>query len=150
MIKQCRKYKILLFVLLLCSIITIYFMPKSLGNILKLNQFSLEQPIYCTFVDITSGGTGNISAADLGTLLPLFDAVTISGPVFYKNAVQNGDMINLYLAIPDGDGYKHVTLELIVENGYAVFLNIDNKGYWVINGSNKVVEFMNTVRLLIN
>lgn len=145
-VRQKNIYKTIALILLLCIAAVFYFAPKPLKDVLKLENYNEDFSIFCDVLDMTNKTTGSVATSDTRQLLSFFDTVKVSGPVFYKNAVVNGDIVLLILAIPDRDGYQSVNIELIVENGEKVFLNIGEKGYWIVDGDDEIVKLMETVR----
>lgn len=60
--------------------------------------------------------------------------VRLLGPLPPKRGYSNGKAISVYTAQKEGDGWDQHTIELFLENGNRVSLNIDNRGYVILSG----------------
>lgn len=133
----------------------IYFKPKPLKEVFETENVQADGLMYITVFDISNYTSKNIVGPAMDLLAPANDEVgsllhdvSISGPVFYRNTSLNSDLMNLYIALPLQDGnYQRVTIELLLSRGevreaYSVFINVNNKGYFVTAGKEIVAEFI--------
>lgn len=157
-----KKYRTIVIIAFISILLAVYFRPRTLWDTLGLEDVESNGTTYCTFYDISQGNNGNWSGTSselLGQSNELFGSllheVSISGPVFYKNAVINPDLVNLYFSFPKQNGSEHRrTVELILSYGYdsdhySAFINIDNRGYFVTSGKSEIVLFINKARNIV-
>ena len=145
-----KHYIVAIAVVLLLS--ALFFRPRPLRQTLPLTQVDLNGDAYCTMVTLSSGKSHTLSGP--GHMLfgpghdffgPLLDQVVVVGPFFYKNGAVNPQLVNLYLALPNGDGtYRQITVELLLEHSTdgvlaQTFVNVDGRGYWVVSGHEALV-----------
>lgn len=148
------KYLFILFILIAVTLF-FYFRPKTLWDRLDLGGFDKEGIAYAGLADISQGHNENWSGPVEELLGPsnelfgdLFHKVSLSGPVLYKKAAINPDLVNLYLSLPKKDGtHEKRTLELILSYGeipdkYSAFINLDKKGYFVTSGKSILASFI--------
>lgn len=139
--------------------LVLYFKPKPLGDKLGLEGMDSSGTAYCTFLDISEGPNKDWSGPALDLLGQtnelfglLLHEVSLSGPVFYKKASINPDLVNLYFSLPKEDGtYEKRTVEIILSYGenkdtYSAFINLDKKGYFVPAGKENLASFIQKVR----
>lgn len=154
-----RKHRAIVIIVFISILLAVYFRPRTLRDTLGLEDVEPNGTAYCGFYDIIqvnsedwSGTVSELLGKSNELFGPLLHEVSISGPVFYKNAVINPDLVNLYLALPKEDGtYKRYTVELILSYGYtsdaySAFINIDNKGYFVTSGKSVIASFIQKAR----
>ena len=60
--------------------------------------------------------------------------VELLGPFPPKRGYSNGKAVSVYTAQRAGDSWDRHTIELFLENGHRVSLNIDNRGYVILSG----------------
>lgn len=150
-----KKYRALVIIVFIVILLAVYFRPRTLWDTLGLEDVEPNGTTYCGLFDIIqlnneswSGTVSELLGKSNELFGPLLHEVSISGPVFYKNAVINPDLVNLYFALPKEDGtYKRCTVELILSYGYtsdaySAFINIDNKGYFVTSGKSVIASFI--------
>lgn len=154
-----KKYRFIVIIAFVSILIAAYFRPKTLWDRLGLEDMDSNGIAYCTSVDVSQGNNENWSV-NVSELLgqsnelfgPLFHEVSISGPVFHKNAVINPDLVNLYFSFPKKNGtHQRRTVELILSYGdipdaYYAFINIDNRGYFVTSGKSDIASFIHKAR----
>ncbi len=160
MIKKAKKkYIAIAIIVFICILLATYFRPRTLFDTLGLEDLESNVIIYCGLHDISQANNENWSGTASELLGqsnelfgPLFQEVTLSGPVFYKKAVINPDLVNLYVSLPKEDGiYQPRTVELILSYGdnsdkYSAFINIDNRGYFVTSGKSVIASFIQKAR----
>lgn len=158
-----NKHKIIIIAIIIFVLLIIYFRPRTLWDRLGLSDIDSNEIVYCSFLDISQGGNADWSGS-VSELLgqsnelfgDLFHEVSTSGPVLYKNAVINPDLINLYISVPKENGdYSHKTIELILSYGnnsddYSAFINIDKGGYFVTTDKSSIALFIQKVRDVIS
>ena len=157
--KLTKRYQVILALVLVILLLSAYFRPRTLGDRLRLTDMDGSGIAYCSFADISSGCNDNWYGPASELVGPgnellgrLFHAVSLSGPVFYKNGAVNADAVNLYLSLPRAGGvYQRNTIELILSyannsENYSAFINIDNKGYFVTSGKPDLALFIEQVR----
>ena len=163
-IKKLKNYWAIMIIVFVSILLVVYFRPRTLWDTLGLEDMESNGIAYYAFLDISQGYNYNWSGSasellgESNELLgPLLHDVSISGPVFYKNAVLNPDLVNLYFSFPKQNGSEdRRTVELILSYGYdsdhySAFINIDNKGYFVTSGKSVIPLFIQKARkILIN
>ncbi|MDR7870798.1 MAG: hypothetical protein RIN55_08075 [Tissierellaceae bacterium] len=165
MIKKVKKKyraRAIVIILFISILLVVYFRPRTLSDTLGLEDVESDGTTYCGFYDIIqlnneswSGTVSELLGKSNELFGPLLHEVSISGPVFYKNAVINPDLVNLYFALPKEDGtYKRYTVELILSYGYtsdvySAFINIDNRGYFVTSGKSVIASFIQKARNIV-
>lgn len=156
------KHKVILIVSIIFILLIIYFRPKTLWDRLGLSNIDPNEIVYCYFFDISQGGNADWSGSAYELLGQhnklfggLFHEVSTYGPVLYKNAVVNPDLINLYISVARENGeYSHNTIELILSHGYnsddySAFINIDKRGYLVTADKSSIALFIQKAREII-
>lgn len=163
MIKKVKKkYRAIVIIVFISILLAVYFRPRTLWDTLEIKDMESNGIAYCTSADISQGNNGNWSGTAselLGQSNELFGSllheVSISGPVFYKNAVINPDLVNLYFSFPKQNGSEHRrTVELILSYGYdsddySAFINIDKRGYFVTSGKSDIALFIQKARNIV-
>ncbi len=157
-----KKNRVVVVMVFIFILLAVYFRPRTLWDTLGLEDMESNGIVYCTYADISQGNNGNWSGTAselLGQSNELFGSllheVSISGPIFYKNAVLNPDLVNLYFSFPKENGSEHRrTVELILSYGYdsdnySAFINIDNRGYFVTSGKSEIVLFIKKARNIV-
>ncbi len=160
-IKRLKKYRTIVIIVFIAMLV-VYFRPRTLWETLGLEDMESNGIAYCYFFDISQGYNDNWSGAASELLgesnelfRPLLNEVSISGPVFYKNAVINPNLVNLYLSWPKKDGTDQTrTVELILSDGYtsdkySAFINIDGRGYFVTSGKSVIPLFIQKARNIV-
>lgn len=158
-----NKHKIIVIGIIIFILLTVYFRPRTLWNRLGLSNIDSNEIVYCSFLDISQGGNADWSGSIYGLLGQsnelfgdLFHEISTFGPVLYKNAVINPDLINLYISIPKKNGgYSNKTIELILSYGnnsddYSAFINIDKRGYFVTTDKSSIALFIQKARDVIS
>lgn len=160
MIKKAKKkYIAIAIIVFIYILLAVYFRPRTLWDTLGLEDVESNETIYCGLHDISQANNENWSGTASELLGqsnelfgPLLHEVSISGPVLYKNAVINPDLVNLYISLPKEDGtYQPRTVELILSYGdtydkYSAFINIDSRGYFVTSGKSVIASFIQKAR----
>lgn len=154
-----KKYRAIVIIVFISILLAVYFRPRTLWDTLGLEDVEPNETTYCGFYDIIqvnnehwSGKVSELLGKSNELFGPLLHEVSISGPVFYKNAVINPDLVNLYLSLPKQNGtYQQRTVELILSYGdtsdaYFAFINIDKRGYFVTSGKSVIALFIQKVR----
>lgn len=160
-IKRLKKYRSIVIIVFIAMLV-VYFRPRTLWDILGLEDMESNEITYCYFFDISQGYNGNWSGSASELLgesnelfRPLLTEVSVSGPVFYKKAAINPDLVNLYFSIPKQNGSEHRrTVELILSYGYtsdkySAFVNIDGRGYFVTSGKSVIPLFIQKARHIV-
>lgn len=160
--KKLKKYRAIGIIIFVFILLVVYFRPRTLWDTLGLENMESNGIAYCTFFDISKGYNKNWSGTAselLGQSNELFGSllheVSISGPVFYKKAVINPDLVNLYFSFPKQNGSEYRrTVEIILSYGYdsddySAFINIDNRGYFVTSGKSDITLFIQKVRNIV-
>ncbi len=161
-VRLLKKYRAIMIIFIIAIILAVYFRPRTLSDKLGLKDMDPNEIAYCITNDISQGNNGDwfgTASELLGQSNELFGSllheVSISGPVFYKNAVINPDLTNLYFAFPKEKGtYQKTTVELILSYGYdsdhySAFINIDNRGYFVTSGKSEIALFIKKARNIV-
>ncbi len=157
-----KKNRVVVVMVFIFILLAVYFRPRTLWDTLGLEDMESNGIAYCTSADISQGNNENWSGAAselFGKSNELFGSllheVSISGPTFYKNAVLNPDLVNLYFSFPKQNGSEQRrTVELILSYGYdsdhySAFINIDNRGYFVTSGKSEIVLFIKKARNIV-
>lgn len=160
--KKLNKYRAIVIIVFVSILLVFYFRPRTLWDTLELEDMESNGIAYCTFFDISQDnnkdwcGTASELLGQSNELFgSLLNEVSISGPVFYKNAVINPDLVNVYFSFPKQNGSEHRrTVELILSYGYdsddySAFINIDNRGYFVTSGKSDIALFIQKVRNIV-
>ena len=158
-VRLLKKHRAIVIIFVILIMLIVYFRPRTLWEKLGLDDMDSNGIAYCSSIDVFGGDNKNwsvIASELLGQsnelFGPLFHEVSISGPVFYKNAVINPDLVNLYFSFPMESGAdKRRTVELILSYGYdsdhySAFINIDNRGYFVTSGKSDIALFIEKSR----
>ncbi len=154
-----NKYKTMVIMVLICIALAIYFQPRTLEDMLGLANIESHETVYCGLFDISranniywSGSAHELLGQSDELFGPLLREISVSGPVPYRNATINPDLVNLYFSLPKQDGtYQPRIVELILSYGdtsdsYSAFINIDRRGYFVTSGKSVVASFIQKAR----
>lgn len=135
------------------------FRPRTVLDTLNFQNVEMSETAYCSLFDVTQLSSAHWSEPSTELLgssnqifAPVLHQVRISGPISYKNVAINAELVNLYFSIPQENGtFQNATVELIVSHSgsadkCSVFINIENRGYFVISGKNNILSFIDAVR----
>lgn len=79
-------------------------------------------------------GTYELEQEEVRRLYDGLRGVALLGPLPPKRGYSDGRAVSLYTAQRKGDGWDRHTIELFLESGCRVSVNMDDKGYVILSG----------------